>query len=273
MLVSIVVPAYKKQRTIKRDIKNIYKVMSSTRYRFEIIVVVDGFLDKTFEKASELKLKNVKVVGYAKNHGKGFAVKYGMAKSKGDVVAFIDAGMDIDANGISMILEHMQWYKADIVVGSKRHPASKIDYPAFRKLYSFGYQLLVLALFWLKVKDTQTGLKVFRRNVLEDTMPRLLIKEFAFDIELLAVARHLGYTRIFEAPVEIYFEPDSKFDKFLFLDENIRRMLWDTLAVFYRMRILRYYDDKNKHIWRTDPELVIDKKKKKKVKRNIKRKR
>lgn len=257
MLVSVIVPAYKQEKTIKKDLENILSVMESTRYAYELIVVVDGFVDKTSEQAGKLKRDNVKVIGYEKNRGKGYAVKYGMARAKGDVIAFIDAGMEIDANGISMILEHMQWYRADIIVGSKRHPASKVHYPTIRRIYSFGYQMLVYVLFWLRVKDTQVGLKVYRRKVLDDVLPRLVVKEYAFDIELLAVANYLGYKRIYEAPVEIKYEYTSggRFEGFLFLDPFIRGMLIDTLAVYYRMRILKFYDDKNKDGWKAFHEL------------------
>ena len=258
MLVSIIVPAYKQEKTIQQDIENIYNVMSQTRWDFEIIVVADGLADKTFENVLKLKYKNVKVVGYQTNKGKGYAIRYGMARADGEFVAFIDSGMDINANGISLVLEHMQWYNADIIVASKRHLASKVTMPLIRKLYSFGYHIIVKLLFGLSVKDTQTGLKVFKRKVLEDVLPRLLVKEFAFDIELLAVSHHLGYKRIFEAPVEINLDIDSStFKKFLFLEPYIRRVLWDTLAVFYRLRILRYYDTGNKRKWIYDKELEM----------------
>lgn len=238
----MIIPCYKKEKTILQDISNIYKVLSDTGYEFEIIAVVDGFLDNTFKEASKLKKPNVKVIGYKVNHGKGYAIRFGMAKAKGDLIAFIDAGMDIKPEGIIMLIEHMNWYNAHIVVGSKRHPVSKVNYPIIRKIYSIAYQLLVFILFRLKIKDTQTGLKVFRKEVLEDILPRLVVKQFAFDIEILAVAHHLGYTRIYEAPVEITWDPnDTTFSYKIIFDPYIRSMLVDTFAVFYRMNILKYY--------------------------------
>jgi glycosyltransferase involved in cell wall biosynthesis len=259
MLVSIIVPAYKQEKTIYEDIKRIYNVMRMTRWDFEIIVVVDGYSDKTFDEAKKIELSEVTVVGYPTNHGKGYAIRYGMARAVGDYIAFIDSGMDIDPNGISMILEHMQWYNADIIVGSKRHPASKVNYPYWRKIYSWGYHTLVKILFGLSVKDTQTGLKVFRREVLEKVLPRLTVKKFALDIELLSVARHLGFKRIYEAPVSIdmNFNTPSNFGKLLILEPKIRRMLYDTIAVFYRMYFLRYYDDNSNRKWLYDKELQM----------------
>ncbi|KKS17439.1 MAG: Glycosyl transferase, family 2 [candidate division WWE3 bacterium GW2011_GWC1_41_7] len=260
MLVSIIVPAYKQEKTIKEDIEKICTVMNSTRFDFEMIVVVDGFLDNTYEEASAADCKKIKVLGYENNKGKGYAVRYGMARSTGEYVAFIDAGMEIDPNGISMMLEQMIWYEADIMVASKRHPASKVKYYSrLRKLYSWGYQMIVWVLFGLKIKDTQTGLKVYRRELLERVLPRLVVKEFAFDVELLAVARHLGFDRIFEAPVKITlnFTEESKIkrNKPLFLDPTVRGVLWDTASVFYRIYLLRYYEDRCSRKWIYDEEL------------------
>jgi len=257
-LVSIIVPAYRQQKTIVRDLKRITAVLNKLRYRTELICVVDGLMDKTYQKAYQLskKVKKIKVVGYETNKGKGYAVRFGMAKSRGDIIGFIDAGMDLNPNGLSMLLEHFEWYRADIIVGSKRHPVSKIYYPWQRRILSFWYQIIVRILFGLKIKDTQVGLKFFRREVLEKVLPRLLVKTFAFDIEMLSVAHHLGYKRIYEAPVNIKldFSHNSSITskKFLFI---VWKMTIDTLAVFYRLKILNYYSNKNKRKWRFDPEL------------------
>lgn len=256
MLVSIIIPAYRQEKSIKEDVRRIYNVMTKTRWDFEIIVVVDGFVDKTYEEASALGLEEVTVVGYKENKGKGYAIRYGMARAVGDYVLFIDAGMDIDPNGISMILEHMEWYNADIIVGSKGHPVSKTNYPIIRKIYSVGYHLIVRFLFGLRLRDTQTGLKVYKREILERILPRLLVKRFAFDIEILAVAYHLGYRRIFEAPVEINWSKiNTNFTPLIIFDPEIRAMLTDTMAIFYRLHLLKYYNDDKKREWIYDPDL------------------
>lgn len=255
---SVIVPAYREEKTIVRNIRRLLRVLSQIRYPYELIVVVDGFEDGTFRKASRLvgSLKNLKVTGYKANKGKGYAVRFGMARSRGDIVAFVDSGVELNPNGLSMCLEHFEWYNADVIVGSKRHPASKIDYNWQRRILSFGYQTLVWLLFGLKVRDTQVGLKIFRRKVLAKVLPRLLVKRYAFDVELLAVAHSLGFKRIYEAPVEIKF----KFEGVSILNRHkfwvtVWSMLVDTLAVFYRLRILRYYSDMNRRHWRFDPDL------------------
>lgn len=257
-LVSLIVPAYKQEKTIVGDLRKIRDVLDKLRYPAELICVVDGKDDNTFINAQKFAKNNpdIKVIGYDTNKGKGYAVRFGMCQSKGDIVGFMDAGMDINPNGLAMLLEHFEWYNADIIIGSKRHPVSKIDYPWQRKILSMGYQLLVLLLFGLKVKDTQVGMKFFKREVLEKVLPRLLVKHFAFDIEILAVANYLGFSRIYEAPIDIalHFGGTSTITSQKFL-RTILAMLLDTLAVFYRLKILRYYSDKNQRKWRFDPEL------------------
>jgi len=261
MLVSIIVPSYNQEKTILKDVKRIYSVMEETRWDFEVILVSDGSSDKTLSEAKKFKGKNFHPYGYKTNKGKGYAVRYGMARAEGGYIAFIDSGMEIDPNGISMILEHMQWYNADIIVGSKRHPASRVNLSIIRKIYSWGYYLGVRLLFGLRITDTQVGLKVFKRGVLETVLPRLLVKEFAFDIELLTVANHLGFSRIYDAPVkmDLDFGEGSKIKKdiFIFANPVVRLMLFDTLAVFYRLYILRYYDTKSKRKWKYDKELRL----------------
>lgn len=250
MNLSVIVPAYKQEKTIYKDLANLDKALQETNYDYEIIVVVDGEVDNTKKEALRYQSAKVKVLGYKENHGKGYAVRYGMSKSSGDIVAFIDAGMEINPTGLRMLLEHMKWYDADILVGSKRHPVSQVNYPLIRRIYSFGYQTLVRVLFGLKVKDTQVGLKIFKRKVLKKVLPRLLVKRYAFDVEMLSVANYLGFKRIFEGPIELNYRFSSNINyKTIFL------MLWDTLAVFYRLRILHYYDSKNRKKWIYDQSL------------------
>lgn len=252
-LISVIVPAFRQEQTITQDLRRIKAVLDELRYPTELICVVDGYSDGTFAKASKFakNYPNVKIIGYKNNRGKGYAVRFGMAESEGDIVGFIDAGMDINPNGLSMLLEHFEWYNADIIVGSKRHPVSKVDYPWQRRILSIGYQLLVWLLFGLKVRDTQVGMKFFKKEVLKKVLPRLLVKAYAFDVEILAVANYLGFKRIYEAPIDIKlgFGGTSTITSQKFL-RMVLAMLFDTLAVFYRLKILGYYSDRNWPNWR-----------------------
>ncbi len=164
-LLSLIIPAYKQERTIIKDVKNINNALLYLPYEYEILVVVDGFLDKTFERVKSVRDDKIKVFGYKKNLGKGFAIKYGVRQARGDVIGFMDAGMDLDPTEISIMLDVMNWNNADIVVGSKLHPDSKISYPLVRKILSWGYRILTHILFGFNVRDTQVGLKIFKRKV------------------------------------------------------------------------------------------------------------
>jgi len=252
-LLSVIVPAYKQERTIVKDLQKIELTLQQANLAYEIICVVDGMADKTYERAKKVSSSKIKVVGYQKNCGKGYAVRYGMARAKGDLIAFIDAGMDINPQAISMLLEHMKWYNSDVIVGSIRHSASKvIGYPFSRKVYSLGYHFLTRILFGLRITDSQRGIKIFKREVLEKVLPRLLVKRYAFDIEMLAVASRLGFRRIHDGPVEM---DARKFKYSSVKTSTIFEMLLDTLAVFYRLKILKYYDSRNKRKWVYDQEL------------------
>jgi glycosyltransferase involved in cell wall biosynthesis len=241
-LLSLIMPAYKQEKTITKDVKNLDKVLDSLDIRHEIIIVVDGFIDDTYKKAKRLKSRRIKIIGYEENKGKGFAIKTGVEKAKGEIIGFIDAGMDLDPREISIMLNIMDWKKADIVVGSKLHPDSIVKYPRSRRIISWIGRLIIHSLFDIKIKDTQVGLKLFKGNIAKDVFPRIVVKAFAFDIEVLAVAQKLGYTKIYEAPVKLRFRQggwsDSKLWRILFFT------LWDTLAIFYRMNVLHYYDRK-----------------------------
>ena len=253
-LLSLIIPAFRQENFIFADLLRIKKTMDNLMRNYEMIVVVDGFVDKTFQNAKKINSSKVKVYGYKTNKGKGYAIRFGMAKAKGSIIAFLDSGMDLHPKGIELLLATMQVTDADIVIGSKLHPKSKVYYPWQRKILSWGYRHVVKLFFGLSISDTQVGLKIFRRKVLEDVLPRLLVKRYAFDIEILAVAHYLGYTNIKEAPVTLTFSNWSSISSWNFL-ATISHMLWDTTAVYYRLKVLHYYDNASKRKWKYDPEL------------------
>jgi glycosyltransferase involved in cell wall biosynthesis len=262
---SLIVPAYGSEKIIDKVLLKYKQALDDIRYQYEIICVVDGNVDDTYKVAQKIANKFpslIKVYSYEKNLGKGYAVRYGMARSKGDLIAFADAGLEINPRGIYMMVEHFDWYDADIVICSKRHPASKVVYPWQRRVMSFVYQYMVHIMFGLNVKDTQVGMKLFKRQVLEKTLPRLLVKEFAFDIEMLAVANYLGFKRIYEAPVDLRrYEFSGGVSTIISkgFTNTVFKMVRDTLAVFYRLNIIHYYDYSNRRNWPISENLVLRK--------------
>jgi glycosyltransferase involved in cell wall biosynthesis len=234
---SVVVPAYREGKRIHDNLNRLLNELNKLDATYEVVVVSDGNTDATVREARRVRSPRVRVFHYPMNVGKGFALSLGVAQCVGELVTFIDADMELDPANIAVFIDLMESSNCDAVIGSKRHPDSKVSYPRFRRFQSWTYQMLIRLLFNLDVRDTQTGLKLFRRQVLLDSLPLLAIKQFAFDLELLVVARHLGYHNICEAPISLDFQFESTVNL-----GSAGRVLWDTAAIFYRLRILRYYD-------------------------------
>ena len=237
MKLSVIVPAYREGRHIQANLGKLLRELDALGRTYEVIVVSDGNTDETAREAELVVSPHIKVIEYNRNMGKGYALRCGVAHSSGELVTFIDADMELDPRYIKGFIAVMENFDCDAVVGSKRHPMSKVQYPPTRRFQSLIYQLLLRLLFQIKVRDTQTGLKLFRRQVLEEVVPLLAIKRFAFDLELLVVARQRGYRKVMEAPVDLDYKFESTADL-----KATWSVLWDTAAIFYRLRILRFYN-------------------------------
>jgi len=234
---SVVVPAYREGKRIYDNLIRLLDELNKLDATYEVIVVSDGNTDATVREARRVGSPRVRVFHYPMNIGKGFALSLGVAQCVDELVTFIDADMELDPANIAVFIDLMESSNCDAVIGSKRHPDSKVSYPRFRRFQSWAYQILIRLLFNLNVRDTQTGLKLFRRQVLLESLPLLAIKKFAFDLELLVVARQLGYRNVCEAPISLDFQFESTVNL-----GSAGRVLWDTAAIFYRLRILRYYE-------------------------------
>lgn len=238
--VTMVVPYYNPGPRFAPSVEELIVALRQAEVSFEVIVVSDGSTDGSdvaLDGLAEVNAKRLQRVELGSNHGKGEALRVGLSRGRGRYLGFVDADGDIPPVQVTSLVAVMQELEPDVVLGSKRHPDSQVQYPAARRLYSWGYQQVVRVLFHLNVRDTQTGLKLIQRDVLAQVLPRTLEKRFAFDLELLVVARRLGYRRFFEAPVRI----QERFSSTIRL-RSVWAMLVDTLAIFYRLRIRRYYE-------------------------------
>ena len=235
---SVILPIYNLADSVGGNLEKVETVLKRTGLEYELVPVDDGSSDGT---AAALRVwaeaaANRRPVILERNVGKGGALKAGFRASCGRLVLLLDGDLDILPGYLPGFLKVMEEKKADIVIGSKRHPESRVRYPWHRRLASFVYFSLVRAFIGMPITDTQTGMKLFRREVLGEALDRMLVKAYAFDLELLAIAYGRG-AKIAEAPVAIKFG-----DKFGCLRAaTVRQMSIDSLAVFYRLRLLNYY--------------------------------
>ena len=238
-LVSVVIPAFNEASLVERCVVETVATLNGLEFRHEVIVVDDGSEDGTAELAQSVadRFPQVRVVGHNVNHGKGSALIRGASAAVGELVLFLDADLEVHPRQLRLLWQTMEETGADVVIGSKLHRDAQTDYPLERQVLSRGYYWLVKALFRLPVHDTQTGLKLYRRPVIARILPRLVIKRYAHDLELLVNVHRLGY-RIAETPVVV--TRVRPFPRVGFGDAW--HVAWDTAAIFYRTYLLRYYD-------------------------------
>jgi len=240
-LISVVMPAYNEGHHIRRNLEETIRLFDRARCRFEIIAVDDGSTDDTRSEIQAVCARDERVilVAHDRNIGKGSALRAGCRVARGDFTVFLDSDLDLHPRQIAGLFRRMRDAGADVVVGSKWHARSRIRYPLQRKVISQIYRTILWLFFDLPLRDTQTGLKVFRTEALARAFPRLLCKRYALDVELLANIHRLGY-RIIEAPVVLEFRRRNGFGRITCKD--LLRTGIDTLAIFYRMYLRRYYD-------------------------------
>jgi glycosyltransferase involved in cell wall biosynthesis len=230
--ISVVMPAYNEETHVAQCIKRMKSHLQTLTERYELIVVDDGSTDATRREAEKMaENPHVRVVGYTRNQGKGFAVKYGTEYASGDVVIFTDSDKDIDPHLIERYVTLLKHY--DIIISSKYHPESRISAPVMRRFLSLCFRALVILLTGLRVSDTQSGLKAFRTEALRRTLSLICVKRFAFDVELLVAAK-LCKLRIAELPIRIEMNN-------LFSVRHVVRMAVDLMGVAYRLRVIRWY--------------------------------
>lgn len=236
--VTIVVPYFNPGNRLRATVEHMVRVLDASGMTFEIIAVSDGSTDGSPFTLEGFPASVVRQVSFPTNIGKGRALRAGLGMGRGRYLGFIDADGDISPEFLAPFVSIMQTEEPDIIIGSKRHPASSVHYPPLRRLYSWGYQRLIHLFFRLNVKDTQVGIKLVDRAVVSDVLPLLRESRFALDLELLVLARRLGYTRIVEAPVRI----EERFGSTISL-KAVWLLLVDTIGLFVRYSIRREYDE------------------------------
>lgn len=232
-MLSVVVPAFNEADSIDEVLSRLCITLDSSPEvvgpSWEIVVVSDGSTDNTVEKAKAFGDSRIVVLELPTNSGKGAALQVGFQESSGEIVVFFDGDLDIDAAGIVGLISILQSGPFDVVVGSKVHPNSIVSYPLYRRIQSQVFRTLTRIVFRLSIHDTQTGLKVFRREALESHVYQVEETGFAFDLELLA--RINRNYRIGEGPIRL----DYQFRSSVGLRAPIK-MLYSVLRISRRMR-------------------------------------
>lgn len=203
MKLSVVIPAYNEEKRIGHTLKEADAFLSGQGYDYEILVVVDGSPDNTAGVVKELAatMPKIKLVDNKENHGKGAVVRQGMLEATGDIRMFMDADHSTKIDHIASFLPYFeQGY--DLVIGSRRIEGANIavHQPFIRDFLGGVFRFVVHTIVPLGVTDSQCGFKAFTADAAKRVFPKQTIERWAFDVEILAIARKLDL-KIKEAPV------------------------------------------------------------------------
>lgn len=207
---SVVIPAYKEEKRLLKSLNAIKKYQSDHDLLIETIVVVDGSPDETGETAEQYKisLSNLKVIDRKENKGKGYTVKEGMFQAKGKYILFTDADNSTPFEQVDKLLKYIESY--EVVIGSRYCNGGKLAHaqPLVRLIGGRVMNAMIQLLAVRGIKDTQCGFKLFQREAAQEIFKRETFDRFSFDIEILAIARKLGF-RTKEVGITWYDDPHS----------------------------------------------------------------
>jgi glycosyltransferase involved in cell wall biosynthesis len=234
---SVIVPAYNEGYHIYENLLSICDSLKGQA--FELIVVDDGSGDDTFTESirAAKARKNIIPIQLKANAGKGASLFRGFEEARGETIVFFDSDLEIAPQYIVKLLAVMQEQAADVVAGVKDPIANR--FPAPRRLMSAVYRNTVSFLFDLNITDTQTGIKLFKREVLENAIPRMSVSRFAFDLELLVAASRFGY-HIVEVPVEVSYARKGGMGRMRL--GNLFHTFSDTLGIYFRASFWRWLE-------------------------------
>jgi glycosyltransferase involved in cell wall biosynthesis len=227
--VSILMPAYQLESVIADNIDRVAAVVADWP-AVEIVVIDDGSTDDTHGFADKAAVGHdfVSVVGYPINRGKGGALKEGFDFSTMDTIVFLDSDLDLPPEQLPGFINEFEQLGVDALVGAKRSAMAPGRYPALRRILSLTFAAVNRVLFRLPIRETQTGLKVFKRSALEQTLPRLETAGYTFDLELLVRIRKAGGSMA-EAPVALAKGSSSGLSL-----STLWEMGRDTLKIWFR---------------------------------------
>jgi len=210
---SVVIPAYNEEKRISETLLAIDHYLSKQDYSSEIIVINNGSTDKTGQIVQNFVnlIKNLKLVDIKQSiGGKGMAVKKGMLAAQGDYRIYLDADNAISLDQIESFWPYLK-EGYDVVIGSIEVKGAKIEERAawYRRTLGKWSKYLIRALTIWQIHDTQRAFKLFPAKIAREVFSRQTIERWGFDIEILVIAKKLGY-RIKELPVTWINPGESK---------------------------------------------------------------
>lgn len=236
-MILIILPVKNEKQSITKTVSDLFIWCRNNLKNCEILFIDDGSTDGTMEKIKKMKIKNVNVIKNRFEPGKGSALKVGYYAStftykmkEDDLIIFMDGDGQVSPCEISTFLNIMDFYNADVIIGNKKHLYSSTYYSFKRKVVSFIYNQILKLLFGIRFDDTQAGIKIFKKSVLDKVIDKITIKRFAFDVELIIAMRELG-VRIADAPVNIKQQLNSGSVNL----KNIVLTFIDTLRIYNKM--------------------------------------
>jgi dolichyl-phosphate beta-glucosyltransferase len=215
MSVSIIIPAYNEEVRLPMTLGATADYFAKLGDEFEILVVNDGSRDGTERVVTEYAAAHpqfsIQCLSYGGNHGKGYAVRYGMLRGKGSLRLFCDADLATPAEEYEVLLKGMRDSGADIAIGSRplRESNLLVHQPWYRELGGRCFNKIVQRMAIPGIDDTQCGFKLFTAAATEDVFSLCKLDRFAFDIEALYIANKLGY-KITEIPIRWAHKDGSK---------------------------------------------------------------
>ncbi len=239
--VSIIIPGYNEGTHIFDNLLEIDCFAKKTFRDYEIIFVNDGSTDDTQNKSelAALESSKIRILKCRKNYGKGYALRLGTEVIKGQYTVFIDADLELHPSQLPRFFKIMVTENADAVIGSKSHPESQLNYPFGRRFLSSIYNKLINILFHLNLHDTQTGLKLFKSEVIQPAMKKTTVNRFAYEIEILSLLNQMGAV-IKECPIILKYNRINRWGRIRIGD--IIQVFFDTLLIFYRIHFTKFYE-------------------------------
>jgi glycosyltransferase involved in cell wall biosynthesis len=232
---SVVIPAYNEEQRIGKTLADVGQFLSRQNYPYEILVINDGSTDKTAEVVGLLEIKNLTLVDNKQNHGKGWVVGQGMMQANGDIRVFMDADNSTKIDEIAKFLPFFQ-RGFNVVVGSRRIKGANVpkDQGGFREFLGWAFRTVVHIIVPVGVTDTQCGFKAMTGEAAQKIFPRQTIFRWAFDVEILALARR-SHLKIAEVPIT-WVNDDASHVKLA----GMINMLWEVLQVRWNLLTNRY---------------------------------